>query len=229
MIILVCWASTLQIFAQDKQTTRTFTDTSEFHTIFHKGDGTHKIPLGYFIELNAGYSHFGHESAFLPGVSMGVIVDHHWTLGMTGSIIGSPQGSYHHHAETDTTDVNKHGGSSKVGGYGGLLLEYTLFPQSRIHVSFPLVIGGGYLVQSQPMHPGDSASSKHQWPHYNYSHGDGFFALEPGVKLELNVMKNLRVGLGVSYRYSPDLNHHNTSDDVLDQFTVKLGLRFGKF
>ena len=225
---MICWAGAFQIFAQGTQTTPVSADTSQFHTIFHKGDGTHKIPLGYFIELNGGYSHLGHGSAFLPGMSMGIILDHHWTVGMTGNFMASSHG-YHHHGENDSIAPEKHHHSSTVGGYGGLLLEYTLFPQSRVHVSFPLTIGGGYLVQAQQMHPGDSAYSHNSWSHYSFSHGDGFFVLEPGVKLELNVIKNLRVGLGVSYRYSPDMDHHNTSPEVIDQFTVRLGLRFGKF
>ena len=229
VIVLVCWACTLQVLAQDKQSKQTSTDSSEFHTIFHKSNGTHKIPMGYFIEMNGGYSHFGHESVFLPGISLGVILNHHWTLGVTGSLIGSPQRSFHHLSETDSTEVNKHGSSSKVGGYGGLLFEYTLFPQSRVHVSFPLIIGGGYLVQSQSTHYADSTYSTNDWGHHSFSHGDSFFVIEPGVKLELNIIKNLRVGLGVSYHYSPNMDHRNTSPEVIDQFTVKLGIRLGKF
>ena len=228
VIILVCWASFLQIQAQDKQSSGKSADTKEFHTLFHKGDGTHKIPMGYFVEMNAGYSHFGYGGDFLPGISMGVILNHRWTIGMTGSFIGSPAESYHHHSETDTTDVDKHGSQGKFGGYGGLLLEYTLFPQSRVHVSFPLIIGGGYITDSHPENFPDSTSSTNNWMHHS-AHGDGFFVLEPGVKLELNVIKTLRVGLGVSYRYSPGMDHRNKSPEAIDQFTVRLGFRLGKF
>ena len=227
---MICWAGALQIFAQGTQTTAVSADTNQFHTIFHKGDGTHKIPLGYFIELNGGYSHLGHGSAFLPGMSMGIILDHHWTIGMTSSLMASSHGSYHHHGDNDSIADEHHNGISTVGGYGGLLLEYTLFSQSRVHVSFPLIIGGGYITDVQQIKSDStSSSSHHHWSHYNFSHGEGFFVLEPGVKLELNVIKNLRVGLGVSYRYSPEKDHRITSPEVLDQFTVRLGLRFGKF
>ena len=218
----------MQIFAQNKQATRSVSDTNVFHTLFHKGDGTHKIPLAYFIEMNGAYSHIGHQSVFIPGMSMGIILDRHWTVGVTGNFIASSH-EYHHHADNDSISPEKHDNSSTIGGYGGLLLEYTLFPQSKFHVSFPLTIGGGYLVRAQHLNSGDSAYSNNSWSHYHFSHGDGFFVLEPGVKLEMNVIKNLRVGLGISYRYSPNMDHNNNSPEVIDQFTVRLGFRLGKF
>jgi hypothetical protein len=39
----------------------------------------------------------------------------------------------------------------------------------------------------------------------------------------------LRIGLGISYRYAPDLDLKNTSSNLINQFTGKLSLRFGKF
>jgi hypothetical protein len=155
---------------------------------------------------------------------MGLILNHHWTIGMTGNFIVNSQGSNHHHSESDSIHTGKHE-RSMYGGYGGLLLEYTLFPKSRVHVSFPLTICGGYLGHSHEIFPDDSLSSKKEWSH----HGESFFVLEPGVKLELNVVKNLRIGLGISYRYSPERNRMITSPDLLNQLTGKLTFRFGKF
>ena len=59
--------------------------------------------------------------------------------------------------------------------------------------------------------------------------GDHFFVIEPGVKVECNVIKALRIGIGISYRYTPDLDLKYTSSDLINQFTAKLSLRFGKF
>jgi hypothetical protein len=58
---------------------------------------------------------------------------------------------------------------------------------------------------------------------------DGFFVVEPGVRIECNVVKSLRIGLGISYRYTPYLKLLNTSPGLINQFTAKLSLRFGKF
>jgi hypothetical protein len=229
MIIMICWASTLAVYAQDTQSPGASTGTKEIKTIFGNGAGKCKIPVGYFIELNEAYSHFGHKSVFLPGISMGVILNHHWTIGMTGNFIPNSQGfhsqgSQNHHEDNDSTGTRKHGNNLQ-GGYGGVLLEYILFPQSRIHVSFPLTIGGGYIYHSHLAHLSDSTDSQNKW----YHHGDHFFVIEPGVKLEINVVKHLRVDLGISYRYSPERDHRVTSPDMLNQLTGKLTFRFGKF
>jgi hypothetical protein len=77
MIILICWAFTLAVFAQDSQPSNTSTGTNEINTFFGKGSAICKIPLGYFIELTGGYTQFGHKSVFLPGISMGLILNHH--------------------------------------------------------------------------------------------------------------------------------------------------------
>jgi hypothetical protein len=76
IIMLICWASTLAIFAQETTPTSASTGTNEIHTLFKKGNGSCKIPLGYFIEINGGYSQFGQKSVFLPGMSLGVILNH---------------------------------------------------------------------------------------------------------------------------------------------------------
>ena len=85
------------------------------------------------------------------------------------------------------------------------------------------------VYHSHGVRLGDSTFSQNEWSHNNFSHGEHFFVIEPGVKLELNVVKNLRIGLGISYRYSPERNHLITSPDLLNQLTGKLTFRFGKF
>jgi len=229
-IMLICWASTLAVFAQDTQTTPASAGTNEIHTLFKKGNGSCKVPLGYFIEMNGGYTQFRHKSVFLPGMSMGVILNHHWTVGLTGSIIGNMNGVSYHHTSHDSTGSTKHR-TTLNGGYGGLLVEYTLFPRSRVHVAFPLMIGGGYMYRSRQVYHSDSVfsySSYHDWNHGIIS-SDHFFVVEPGVRVECNVVKSLRIGFGISYRYAPDFDLKHTSSDLLNQFTAKLILRFGKF
>jgi len=227
MIILICWASASQIYAQGTQHPGVPADTNEFHTIFHKGDGTHKIRLGYFVELSAGYTHFGKRANFLPGISGGLILNHHWTVGVTGNFFGSMDGMHNRQFPNDTAGPGRER-RSLHGGYGGLLLEYTLFPRSKVHVSFPLIIGGGMVSESRPLNPPDSAIFQDGFTHHFY-HGEHFFVLEPGVKLELNVIKKLRVGLGISYRYSPERDRRVTSPESLNQLTARLSIRFGKF
>lgn len=230
MIMLICWAGTLAVFAQDTLPTTASTGTNEIHTLFHKGNGNCKVPLGIFIELNGGYSMFGSKSVFLPGMSLGLILNHHWTIGITGSFIGDQNGVHYKNIYYDSVAMEMRG-ANLSGGYGGLLLEYTLFPNSRFHVAFPLMVGMGSMDYTRNNHHRDSTFSfnSHHEFHHNYISRDRFFIIEPGVRLECNVVKSLRIGLGISYRYSPDFKLQNTSPDLINQFTAKLSLRFGKF
>lgn len=92
MFILICWTFSHAIFAQDTLPAKATTGTKEINTLFGKDHGNCKIPIGYFIEASFGYTRFGHKSVFLPGISMGLILNHNWTVGMTGNLIGNPRG-----------------------------------------------------------------------------------------------------------------------------------------
>ena len=63
-----------------------------------------------------------------------------------------------------------------------------------------------------------------------YSYGDdyqAFFVVEPGIELEVNVIKLVRFGVGASYRYTTDLDLPGTGKGALRGlnagFTVKVG------
>ena len=219
------------VSAQETQpATTSSSGTSDMHTLFHKGDGTHKVPVGFFFELNSGYTHFGHKSAMLPGMSMGILLNHHWTIGLSVSMISTMQGDQHHHnpSVNDSLGDPKHHNNMSNASYGGLLLEYTLLPMSRVHVSFPLLIGCGSASFEHHGNPADTLVIENQDHHQRY-HTEHFFVIEPGVKLEINVVKHLRIGLGLSYRYTPGREYKVTSPDMLNQLTGKISLRFGKF
>ena len=226
-VILICWVFTLAVSAQDTLKTNASADNSKIHTLFHKGTGSCKIPVGYFIEMNEAYSHFGHRGVLLPGMSMGVILNHHWTIGMTGSMMMNLQGMHRGHGDRDENDsvtTIKHRGSMS-GGYGGILLEYTLLPKSKVHLCFPLTIGTGFISRSHPEKLSDSTWSEQDRTH----HVKHFFVIEPGVKLVLNVIRHMQLDLGISYRYSPENSRWITSPDFVNQLTARIGLRFGKF
>jgi hypothetical protein len=229
LIIIICLVCSFSAFAQDHKATSDSSSSSyKINTVFGCNHGGCKIPLGYFIEADAGYTRFGHHNVMLPGISMGLILDHHWSIGMTGSFIGNPQGLHFHHTYTDSTGQEEKKSRDLRGGYGGALFEYTLFPQSRIHVSFPLMVGCGYLYWSKVHYEDNNGTITNSCSHH-YNCGDHFFVIEPGVKMEVNLAKAFRLGLGVSYRYAPDLDLKHAPDDLINQFTAKLSLRFGKF
>jgi hypothetical protein len=225
--VIVMLAVSVTLFAQESNPgEKKSPGDKEMNTIFGHKDHPVRINLGYFLELNGAYTQFDGRNAFLPGGSMGIILNHHWTVGMSGSMV-MPHNLFFDDIYYDET-LKSWQGANLGGGFGGGLFEYTLLPKSVVHVAFPLIIGGGYMAYYTKDNANDGNDWNHHWNYHTVA-SDYFFYIEPGVRAEFNVVKMLRLGIGVSYRYCPGFSLPNTSENMLNQFNAKLTLRIGKF
>jgi len=215
-LLLALLLSASFLFAQEE----TKKSTDEIKTVFGKGK---KAKLGWFVGIDPGYTAFGSKSVWLAGLSTGMIINHNFTIGLTGRAWVN-RNSLYYPAPIITDTV----GAYLSGGYGGLLFEYTLFPKSVVHVTFPVMIGAGgaaYVTERE----------YYQWDDKDWNHGcrtldsDAFFVLEPGIRAEVNLLKFMRLNAGISYRYVGDLQLKNTPADFMSNFTANIGLKFGKF
>ena len=191
----------------------------DFNTVFGKSGN---IKLGWYIGIDAGYTRFDSRDVWLGGLSAGMVINHAFTIGGWGRGITNPDRLYYPNA-TDTV------GAYLTGGYGGLLLEYTLFPKSVIHVTFPIMIGGGsatYTTDKEYWQFDDEGNSENS---HTTLDKDDFFVFEPGVRAELNIVKFMRLTAGISYRYTAGVDLINTSGTFMNNFTGTIGLKFGKF
>jgi hypothetical protein len=210
-------AGLVAVIAVNAQT-ETGKPNEEINTVFGKGG---KTKIGWFIGIDPGYTQFDKRDVWLGGMSVGMVIDHNFTVGLTGRGWCNRDGMYYPNV-TDTA------GAYLEGGYGGLLLEYTLFPKSIIHVTFPVVIGAGGATYTTDTEYKEW--NGHDWDtHYKTLCSDAFFVIEPGVRAELNVFKFMRLNAGISYRYVGDLQMVNTPSDLMNNFTATVGLKFGKF
>jgi hypothetical protein len=172
-------------------------------------------PVGWYVAPEFGYTKFDDKDVFLSGISGGVIFNHSFSLGMSGyGIVNSYNLQYSDIAPPDDLYL--------YGGYGGLKMEYILNPSKVVHVSFPLLIGGGAL-----------SYNRHNDMDYNYMEesyaSDGFFVVEPGVMVGVNLIKFMRLDAGVTYRFAPNIDLPNTSSVLLNGFNAIASLKFGKF
>jgi len=226
LIVLVCWVFFQSVFAQDTPS-KPATGENDMNILFGNKGNAPKIPIGYFLDIDGGFTKFSRYGVFLPGMSLGIILNHHWTIGLTGNIIDNTKGLVVHNIYYDSISKNMRGADLN-GGFGGILLEYSLFPKSRIHFTFPIMIGDGYLFYTQLPEYYGSAQPYH-YKHHAYISINNCFVIEPGVRLDFNFVRIFRLGLAITYRYSPDLALLNTSTHFIDQFTGKIILRFGQF
>lgn len=195
-------------------------------TLFGSNGG--KIEHGGWGGFTLGYTKIAGKDAFLSGGRGGWLIDHHFTLGLAG---------YGFFTDVDFNDPYQQptiDNYSLGGGYGGLLLEPIIFPFRPVHVSFPVLIGGGgaFVIDEMYYHGG--------YPVYDeYGSYGSCFVLEPGIDIEFNIVKFFRVALNVSYRYTSDLNldyysfpgivEFSVPSDALRGFNAGLTMKFGKF
>ncbi len=122
-------------------------------------------------------------------------------------------------------DVDPYGISDAIllGGYGGLLLEPVVWSKKLVHITFPISMGAGWLGYVE------------DWEdEYYYGGGDlldddVFWYIEPGINAEVNVTNYFRIDVGISKRFTQDLNLYNTPSDAFDKLNYSLTLKFGGF
>ncbi len=106
-------------------------------------------------------------------------------------------------------------------GYGGLDLEYVFNSDRLIHLSLHALIGGGAVsIRGSSMNSWDSGSHHSQ---------DGVFVVEPGMNLDLNIIKWFRLSAGASYRYVRGSSSGVSSNKELSGPSAQMTFRFGEF
>jgi hypothetical protein len=96
-------------------------------------------------------------------------------------------------------------------GYGGLILEYVGLWDRMIHFTVPVLIGYGNAD-------------------YNSKVNDGFFALEPGLNAELNVIRWFRIDAGIGYLFVSGIdNLPGLGSNDVGGLQGTLAFKFGKF
>jgi hypothetical protein len=171
--------------------------------------------IGFYVGFHTDYSQISGYDALGVGGSIAFIANHGLAIGFAG------KGFFTELKEGITSSAR----NTYSGGYGGLLIEPVLFPKSPVHLSFPVILGAGGIAKS--------VLYNYYYP-YEYTQvevedAEAFLVAEPGVELELNVARWLRLGLGCSYRFTTDLEPVVFDTDIMDGLTAGFSLKFGKF
>lgn len=176
--------------------------------------GDHHVSHGGYGAVTIGYSLIDNKDAIMIGGRGAWIIGHWFALGFGG--LGFINDI--HFDDILNQNVNL------TGGYGGLVLEPIILPRIPIHISTPVLFGVGGIAYM-------SSYGSVDWDEPNYMTEDAtsFVIIEPGVDVELNIVKFFRLGLGASYRYTSEINLYDTSPDVLNGLSYNISLKFGKF
>ncbi len=185
----------------------------EMGTLFGSKNGN--IDHGGWGGLSFGYTQIKGKDAYLMGARGGWLIDHHFSIGLAGHGFIS---------DKEYLDILPKESINIAGGYGGLFLEAIIAPNYPVHITIPLIIGAGGVayVENQPWDDHDY--------HGNYTlDNDAFFVIEPGLEIEVNLIKFMRFAVGGSYRYTSQISMINSSPNMLRGFNGYFGLKFGSF
>ena len=108
--------------------------------------------------------------------------------------------------------------------YGGLFIEPVIFSDKLVHLTFPIGAGLGW------------AGYLNDWQNNSFNNYDDepadeqvFWYVEPGANLEINLSRNVRFGLGASYRKTNDMKVFDNEVAGFDGMTYTVLLKFGRF
>lgn len=218
--ILVLFLIGITAFGQETE------NNQQMRTIF---GGPEVKSIGGYGALDVGYTTINKHDAVYFGARGAVVINHMLALGLGGK--GFVSSTVYDKYLLDEYEF--------AGGYGGLYVEPIINWNSPVHLSFPMLIGAGGIGYLK--HWGDY-DSDHDY--YNYDEDSyAFFVFEPGVEVEFNLLKWMRVALVGSYRLTTDVKleykEHLTSssfageriapENMLRSFSVGMIMKFGKF
>lgn len=177
--------------------------------------------FGGYLGFGAKLGELNDQEAMFLGGELSMVFGHALNIGVAGYGLVS-----------DVTGINVNDQSDRLFydmGYGGVVIEPVLFSKSAIHFTVPLLFGAGGIGESQTRYFSVDQIDNQNYGDPDYFNSDFFFVFEPGVNLELNLLKFARVYGGVSYRYMSGVDLPNTGTQQLGGLTGNFGFRFGWF
>jgi hypothetical protein len=110
-------------------------------------------------------------------------------------------------------------------GYGGLMVEYAVFDNQRIHVTANTLAGGGIIKNGH----GRGTVPENGSDELKDIDASGFYVIQPSINIEYAVTKWFRVGAGAGYRYITGTSLQGITDKKMSAPTAGLSLKFGGF
>lgn len=180
---------------------------------------------GGYGAFSVGYTTVNNLDALAMGIRGAWVIGHGFALGFAGQGFTSDftpvEGDYY----------------ALSGGYGGLLIEPIIFGWFPVHISLPLLIGGGGLASY--------ATSSDPWDYDNFypTYGEyaAYFVGEIGIELEFNMVRFFRLSLYSNYRWtsaldmkpmdglSPGEPLYPVAQDALNGWSFGMRFKFGSF
>lgn len=210
VILLVLFSLFNMISAQGNEDVVYEKHQDHINTLF----GNEHVSNGGYGAFSFGYAEIENLNALTIGGRGAWIIEHWIAIGFGGA--GFINETHYNSALTQDVNIS--------GGYGGLLLEPILFPRIPVHISLPVLFGAGgiaYITSSD-------MGNMNEYPAW-VEDAASFAIIEPGAELEFNVVHFFRLSVGISYRFTTEIDLYDTSAFPLNGWTGNVTFKFGKF
>lgn len=221
IVLLMCAFGAIK--AQNEEYVSPEDDPDEIQTLF-KGDISH----GGYGSFSVKYNQIDNKDALLIGGRGAWIINHSIAIGIGGY-------GFFNEAAPPPDYTSLLGEKYRIGGgYGGLLIEPIIGSKYPVHIALPVLIGAGGIAYIEDY--GDTWDNSTMSPNSSID-DDAFFVVEPGIEVELNLLKYLRLNFGAYYRYTTDITLEDlskspqliTDRDVLNGLSYGVTLKLGIF
>ena len=172
----------------------------------------YKFPLPLVISGRLSVTEYAGELEPAAGLQVGMMVNKNLLIGLDGSLF-SPWAKY-----SGALDDQK---VALYAAYGGILIEPVINPRNTLHLSFPVITGGGLIAYRW--------DSENRGGTKDIEEGDFHLSVTPGIALNYRLNHFMRMQLVYSYRYARKISLRNTAEDAFDGHNLGLALRLGRF
>ncbi|MBL7873584.1 MAG: hypothetical protein JNM78_18335 [Cyclobacteriaceae bacterium] len=185
----------------------------EVQTLFGSGKCT-----GGYGALTNKFTTIGGEFANISEVYGGVFINRRWMLGLAFA------GSTNDIRVPVEYSISPQQPMTYQYGQGGLKLERVIGSNKPIHLVLDLFTGVGFTAQYD----------RYNWHANDFNtfsdHDENwFYVVEPGVQLEMNLFRWMRLSPGISYRNTSQSNSSGLKDSDLSNWSYNVTLKFGGF
>jgi hypothetical protein len=177
------------------------------------------IKSTFFCSADIGYSSFNSENLMFAGLSGGVVFNKKLAMGL------ALKSNFTRPLIEELDNIYTEGLFQSF--YAGLLIEPVFLHDRVVHLSIPILTGGGmagYLTQNRYTTITTGGSTKMR---RRVIDSDVFFVIEPGVNCEVNLTEKIRLIAGLSYRLATGLELVSTSAKAFNTLSGRAGIVIG--
>jgi hypothetical protein len=180
-----------------------------------------------FFSFDSKYTSVQGSNVLFYGGTFGIVLNQHSKIGLGGYSTGNKMMFEYQNPAED----NKAYQLNNEIEYFGLVYEYILLPDSKVHITIPVLLAGGIatIKQEVPLNPLSFPSSHGVERTYRATvEKNSLAVIEPGINLELKVFSWMSLDLGASYRFvlGSELYSIPNSNQKFSGSSFHTGLRF---